>query len=673
MKSGSFLCFVVVLLSLLGLVFGQQDESFYNQVKRGEYQKIGSILGQLVESSRDSEAATNTADRPPLNIGTFEEHLIYSSEDIRKVSITVIYELGTEGYNVVNQIEGMGFEKKICRFNVCEGFAPISVLTAMSSSATVSFIKPNLKPFFNAGLVTSEGDRAMNADFVREQNINLNGFGQKVGVLSDSFNCLGGYATDVGTSDLPPDVQVLKEDPGCSSGSDEGRAMLQIVKDVAPGSDLAFHTAIGGPLQFADGILVLANAGCTVITDDVTYPTQPWFQDDPVAQAVDTVTAQGIPYTSSAGNEGRHAWHSEIGFVDSGRNFSLAGEDFGKMHDFGDGDVIQNFDLLQGIQYTFVFQWDEPFKSVPNSAGCTNDLDYFIVDPEGSLKSGSIINNIDGDAFEGNVFTADSTGTYGLVITLKEGLAPGYMKWIMRGAIFNIEYPVLSSTLVAHHNAKGGAGVGAANYLDTPRFGTNPPLQQSFSSAGGTPIFFDPQGNRLGESEVRLQPRFVGPDNGINTFFGEGQRFTGTSAAAPHVAALIALMLQQDPSLAPERIFSILEETAIDMNDTGTAGSDPGFDFGTGHGFVDAVAAFKVLVPPTPTAPVPTNAPIINVPTDSPVRSPTVNPPPTLPPRRPPQPILESRGDATASGTNGGGGAAYIGYRGAKDAAWIAY
>jgi hypothetical protein len=61
------------------------------------------------------------------------------------------------------------------------------------------------------------------------------GSGVTIGVLSDSFNCLGGANADMSSGDLPPTVTVLEEAPGCSSVRDEGRALLQIIHDVAPG------------------------------------------------------------------------------------------------------------------------------------------------------------------------------------------------------------------------------------------------------------------------------------------------------------------------------------------------------------------------------------------------------------------------------------------------------
>ena len=80
--------------------------------------------------------------------------------------------------------------------------------------------------------------------------------------------------------------------------------MLEIVHDLAPGAALGFATAIPDEATFAQNILDLAAAGCNIIVDDIIYLDESPFQDGPVAQAVNTVTAAGVLYFSSAGNEG---------------------------------------------------------------------------------------------------------------------------------------------------------------------------------------------------------------------------------------------------------------------------------------------------------------------------------------------------------------------------------
>ena len=78
--------------------------------------------------------------------------------------------------------------------------------------------------------------------------------------------------------------------------------------------------------------------------------------------------------------------------------------------------------------------------------------------------------------------------------------------------------------------------------------------------------------------------------------------FSGTSAAAPQIAAVCALLLQKNPLLTPAEIKALLTRTAIDVRDgSANPASDPaglgikagpGIDGATGAGLVDAFAAW---------------------------------------------------------------------------------
>ena len=85
----------------------------------------------------------------------------------------------------------------------------------------------------------------------------------------------------------------------------------------------------------------------------------------------------------------------------------------------------------------------------------------------------------------------------------------------------------------------------------------------------------------------------------------------GTSMAAPHVAGVIALMMQREPTLAPGDIVQRLHATA--RRPDGSPGP-PAFDADYGFGKVDAAAAVAPAVPgpqppPTEPQPSPTGAP----------------------------------------------------------------
>ncbi len=95
--------------------------------------------------------------------------------------------------------------------------------------------------------------------------------------------------------------------------------------------------------------------------------------------------------------------------------------------------------------------------------------------------------------------------------------------------------------------------------------------------------------------------------------------FMGTSMAAPHVSAVAAKIWSHKPSMTAKQVRVLLESTAEDL---GSKGRDNSF----GWGMVDALAAYRVLVPPTP-APtkLPTRVPT-NPPTAAPVTPPTSAP-----------------------------------------------
>ena len=144
---------------------------------------------------------------------------------------------------------------------------------------------------------TSEGDVAHQADVAR-LTYGVDGAGIGIGVLSDGADS----NSDVQVSgDLPDRMTVL---PGQAGSGDEGTAMLEIVHDLAPGSELYFATGTSGQAQFAANIEALCEAGADIIVDDVFYFREAAFQDGIVAQGVNAAVAAGCVVFSSAGNAG---------------------------------------------------------------------------------------------------------------------------------------------------------------------------------------------------------------------------------------------------------------------------------------------------------------------------------------------------------------------------------
>ena len=340
----------------------------------------------------------------------------------------------------------------------------------------------------------------------------------------------------------------------------------------APGVNIDFATADGGQSTFANNIIALKNAGAKVIADDVSYFAEPMFADGVIAQAVNTVAAAGVSYFSAAGNGGQQGYDAPFRPGINRASGSISGGFLGGLtHDFDPGpgvDDMQQFTLPAGGIIELSFQWDQPYASIPGSAGSASDMDAYILNSAGtSVVARSVTRNVGGDPVEVLAYknNTGSSKTLQLMLTLYTGAQPGEMKYVDFGgqAVFS-EYTTNSGTIFGHANAAGAAAVAAAPWYYTPAFGVSPPVVESYSSRGPTNILFDATGTRLAAAVVRQKPDFTAPDGGNTTFFYSDSgsdadsypNFFGTSAAAPAAAAAAALMLQANPSLTPAQVIA---------------------------------------------------------------------------------------------------------------------
>ncbi len=513
---------------------------------------------------------------------------------------------------------GLGFDVQGSRseLNFVEGFIPITrlnnSLNALIDNGLLLGVVPVYKPITNAGDATSQADFIHEADRVRASlPTGYDGTGVKIGVLSDSYNNLNGAASDVASGELPAGVTVLEELG--SGGSDEGRAMLQLIYDLAPGADLSFATAFTGENGFADNIRALAADGADIIVDDVIYLAEPFFQDGVVALAVDdVVTNNGVAYFSSAGNNADRSYESDNfnGTADSTLDSIISSSGFTlpsgvySYHDFDPSanvDTRQQFTLNNGQSIRLALQWDDPFYTTD---GVDTDLDIFLIDSSNNVVTFDNSDNIAAEyPFELLEFqnTSGSQQTYDVVIAKAAGPAPGRIKYVDFGSGVTPEYASNSSTIYGHASATNAEAVGAVPYFNQE----NP---ESFTSLGPTSIFYeyvtDGSGKitgiqRQATPEIRPKPDLAAIDGTDTSFFGSSDfdstgfpNFFGTSAAAPHAAAVAALLKEADSSLTPAQIYNRLETTAKDIYNSG-------FDNLTGAGLINAYDALFGIAEPT--------------------------------------------------------------------------
>jgi len=486
------------------------------------------------------------------------------------------------------------------------------------------------------GAVRSEGDSQLNAAAARGA-FGVDGSGVGVGILSDSFDRDPTAATraagDVLSGDLPGPgspcgsseaVGIL--DDSEAEGADEGRGMAQVVHDLAPGAKLSFATAFGGELGFAAAIRALAAAGAGVIVDDVAYFEEPFFQDGPVAAAVNQVVGAGVSYFAAAGNDnlidksGRDiaSWEAPA-FRDSAcpaALLALPGFGSGPCMDFDPGagsDSTFGITVAKGETLTVDLQWAQPWN------GVTTDLDAYLLDAGGKvLKAGGApvagtANNLTsqrpvevlqwenetGAAAKVQLAIDDCSGT-----PCNPGADGGSprLKFALleNGAgVTATEYPestggdTVGPTVFGHAGSAAAIAVAAVPFSDSAS-------AEPYSSRGPVTHYFGPVEGEAPAPAIAPQtiakPDLAATDCGVTTFFGTFQggegawRFCGTSAAAPHAAAVAALLRQANPGASSSQLRSALAATARPV---GAFGPDA-----VGAGLVDAGAALTALALP---------------------------------------------------------------------------
>jgi hypothetical protein len=452
-----------------------------------------------------------------------------------------------------------------------------------------------------AGVRKSEADVTHRAALARN-TYGTNGSGVKIGVLSDGVRNL---AAAQASGDIGP-VTVLAGQSGLSAGQcaatascDEGTAMLEIVHDIAPGAQLYFATAFGGSANFANNIRQLRNAGCDIIVDDVFYFAESPFQDGQapaiisptnggvVAQAVNDVTAAGALYFSSAGNSGNKndgtsgVWEGD--FVDGGAATGpLSGA--GRVHTFPGGLTYDVVTLVGSSQYNL--NWSDPLGA------SNNDYDLFALNAAGTALTAASTGDQSGtqDPFEAIAPVAANSR----LVIVKFAGAARYLRLTTNRGRLNVN---TTGQTTGHSCALNAFGVAA-----TPVSGAFPNafnaanVVETFSSDGPRRLFFQPDGTPYTPGNVsstggslRQKPDITAADGvSVTGAGGFGISFFGTSAAAPHAAAIAALLKSANPSLTAANIRNALQSTAIDIE---TAG----IDRDAGYGIVMPDAALQFI------------------------------------------------------------------------------
>jgi hypothetical protein len=454
---------------------------------------------------------------------------------------------------------GMKIEVVLDRF--IQGWLPYDKFAAIEALDAVTHIRAPSYGVARAGSVTTEGDALHFGPEVRDEG--FDGSGVTVGVISDGVDSL---ADAVATGDLPGSVLVA----GTAGSGDEGTAMLEIVHDVAPGATLRFSSG-NTTATFISSISSLRDAGAQVIVDDIGFPDEAYFEDDIVAQAAQAAVVAGVTFVSACGNSGEEHYADTF---DGLGGQTVGGLNLSDVHDFGGGDFRFRISIPAGSVLDIVFQWDNPFFTA------NDNYDIYLVSTDNTqiLARGDDVQN--GNDFpletidfgpQNNLIVAD------LVIDRASGSTGRRLKFFIRNATFVDGFGTAVGAIFGHPAAEDVFAVAAVNSANPTSTGL-----EDFSSHGPVTIVFP-------SLTTRNKPEATGIDNVVVSGAGNfPSPFSGTSAAAPHVAAIAALLLDANSSLAPNQITALLQDNSTDL---GTSGFDSSF----GAGLVNAQASLTAL------------------------------------------------------------------------------
>ena len=487
--------------------------------------------------------------------------------------------------SLLQQISALGGKviNNYPQYRAIQAGVPLSEIENMAAQKEVAFIQPVVHSMRNS--VDSEGDYTHQANTARV-NFGVNGTGVKVGVISDSVDYLS-------SSQISGLVTVL---PGQSGIPDtgEGTAMLEIVNDLAPGAQLYFATRGTSEAQFASNIQNLRSTyGCDIIVDDILYNDESPFQDGIVAQAVNAVTASGALYFSSACNSGNQdsgtsgTWEGD--FSDGGQTPSPL--EAGRIHNFASG-INANTCLGSGpggSQLRADLFWSDPLGA------STNDYDLYVLDSSGTTVIASSLNTQNGsqDPYE-------SVGTIAsgeLLVIVKFSGAGRFLHLSTGRGLLSVSTQGSTRGHDCAANAFNVAATDANNSYPYSFSGGAANPVETYSSDGPRRVFFQANGTPITPGNfsstggtVRQKPDITAADD-ITTDVPNFAPFTGTSAAAPHAAAIAALLKSSSPSLTSSQMRVILTGTALDIMAAGT-------DRDSGAGIVMAQAALQAAPHP---------------------------------------------------------------------------
>jgi len=399
---------------------------------------------------------------------------------------------------------------------------PLDDLNRLYKIPDITKVQPTSKAIQN--VLTSQGYDNIQAQIPHGLGIQADGI--KIAVLDLAFDDTNDEIKNniAETKSFRHDFDGLKIPlDGFGNEAIHGTAVSEIVIDVAPKAELYLYT-FAAEVEFLDAMDYAMEQNVDLITMSAGWVNYPTDGTSAMTKKVEQAINQGIPFVVSAGNYAETHW--EGNYIDIDEN---------GWHEFAPSDegisvVASEKRVEQQIPFVLYLMWDSP-------SGTVYDFDLSMTDEEGDVISYSANLQESSNAmnFEYVYFTPEEPGTYSLGILYGGDESPDAVLELFSPSD-KLEYPISRGSVSVPTDAKGVISVGAINYYDS--------RLEPFSSQGPT-------------NNCIQAPSIMGPD-AVATLAYNKSPFFGTSAAAPHVAGIVALMIDKTPQLTPLEILSEL-------------------------------------------------------------------------------------------------------------------
>ena len=532
----------------------------------------------------------------------------------------------------------------------------------MPRYAVVRRVSP-LGALHYTGSVDTQGDSILGAAAFRTAT-GFSGAGSVVGVMSDGdTNASKDVATGDLPSNIWDDPKDAGGTGGfgMASSGDEGTAMLEIIYDLAPGVSQLGFCGPGTDVEFLTCLTDFVGSGGikpTIIVDDLGFPGEPMFTDGDFGTGVQSFATANpsIRLVTAAGNDGNGFWSGQWNSSAAPpitTSFTIqngSGITYTQALNFGTS-TRPNPKLTFTVQGTaqvpttgdsgnYIVQWNDPWDDKATT-NINDDYDVVLFDANNHIVAYNQGTSICAPPVPAspanNIYCTVQTPPSGLTVsTSSPGPQPiqGSFSTNAASGPVNVHLEVFLNTSNSNNTMPGNnikilvfsqhsfpvsltpstpggifgqaalpypaeITVGAVPVSNGACDGVTPSNQIEPYSSEGPVVYGTTSGQTPG---TRIKPDFVAPD-GVSTtgIGGFGEPFCGTSAAAPHIAGLLALLGPAYPSQVP---YSLLAKYAA----TPDGSAAPNGVFGYGLPSMTAMLNAGAFPPPTASISSPTAA-----------------------------------------------------------------